>query len=137
MKASGAQPTKNVVTKQHADQFAAAVAFWADVLGLSDWRIVVSEQRSRRKVMAEVIGDFEQRSATIRLGKDFHYTPVTERTLSETALHECLHVFLHELIAFAQADSAQEDIDSAEHRVINVLERLLSNASPLGPSKAA
>jgi hypothetical protein len=44
-----------------------------------------------------------------------------------------LHNFLHELIQFARDDDKQEDIDSAEHRVINVLERVLSNASPLGP----
>jgi hypothetical protein len=126
-------PAKCVVTEQHAEEFRACVVFWADVLGLGDWRIAVSDQRSRRKVMAEVVCDLEQRSATMRLGNDFGRTPVTERSLSDTALHECLHILLHELIQFARDDDKQEDIDSAEHRVINILERVLSNASPLGP----
>lgn len=123
----------NVVTDEHAQQFAACVVFWADVLGLSDWRITVSEVRSRSKVMAEVYKfDLEQRSATIRLGKNWAQMEVTQRNLSDTALHECLHIFLHELIRFAREDGVEEDIGSAEHRVINVLERVLSSASPLG-----
>ncbi len=127
---------KSIVSEEHAQQFAQCVEYWADVLGLSDWRIVVSEVRSRRKVMAEVFQfDLEQRSASIRLGKDFGHNPVTERALSELALHEVLHIFFHEMIQFAQSGGLQEDIDSAEHRLINVLERVLSNASPHGPAK--
>lgn len=124
---------KCVVTEEHARQFASCVIFWADVLGLTDWRIAVSEIRANRRVMAEIYKfDLEQRSATIRLGRDFHYTPVNERSLSDTALHECLHIFLYELLQFARENNVEEDIASAEHRVINVLERVLSNASPLG-----
>lgn len=129
------QPKKNVVTDADVANFGACVKFWQNVLGLNDWRINVSELRSKRDVMAEVFKfDLEQRSATIRVGRDFKYTPVDERSISDTALHECLHIFLYELIAFCEnADSSQTDRDSAEHRVINVLERVLSNASPLGP----
>jgi hypothetical protein len=123
-----------LVTEAHAQQFSACVVYWADVLGLSDWRISVSDKRSTSKVMAEVFKfDLEQRSATIRLGKDFGNNPVTERALSELALHECLHIFFHEMIQFAQSGGLQEDVDSAEHRLINVLERVLSSASPHGP----
>lgn len=128
-------PEKCIVTDAHRDQFSAAVVFWADVLGLGDWRITVSETRASRGVMAEVHKmDLEQRSATIRVGKDFNYTPVTERTISETALHECCHIFLYEFKRICQSDVATEDdIFSVEHRLINVLERRLSAASPLGP----
>jgi uncharacterized tellurite resistance protein B-like protein len=133
------KPTKqnvNPVTDEAAQKFTAAVVFWCDVLGLGDWRIVVSDKRATRRVMAEVYKcDREQRSATIRLGKDFGPMEVTERNLSETALHECLHIFFHELIEFAKSDNASDDdVSSAEHRIINVLERVLSNASPLGPN---
>jgi hypothetical protein len=128
------KPPKNPVTDEHAQQFSACVVFWSDVLGLSDWRITVSETRSKHKVMAEVYKtDLGQRSATIRLGADFVNTEVTERTLSDTALHECLHIFLYEWYSFIKADAPAEDIDSAEHRIINILERRLSDASPLGP----
>jgi hypothetical protein len=128
------KPPQNPVTEIHAQQFAACVVFWADVLGLHDWRVVVSEKRSTRKVMAEVYKfDLEQRSATIRLGTNFGNTEVTERNLSDLALHECLHIFLYELVQFAKENLSEEDISSVEHRIINVLERRLSDASPLGP----
>jgi hypothetical protein len=129
------KPMKNPVTELHAQLFAACVVFWADVLGLNDWRIVVSEVRASGKVMAECYKiDLEQRSATIRLGKDFGPTmEVTQRNLSDLALHECLHIFLYELIQFAKDNLSEEDISSVEHRIINVLERRLSDASPLGP----
>lgn len=127
---------ENPVLQEHAEKFAACVVFWADVLGLSDWRIVVSDVRSTHKVMAEVYKfDLEQRSATIRLGKTFGREEVTDRSLSDTALHECLHIFLYELLQFARENKCEEDIGSAEHRVINVLERRLSDASPLGPER--
>jgi hypothetical protein len=128
------KPPANPVTEEHLQQFAACVVFWADVLGLHDWRVTVSEKRSNRKVMAEVYKfDLEQRSASIRMGRDFGGAEVTERGISDLALHECLHIFFHEMIQFAQSGGLQEDIDSAEHRLINVLERRLSDASPLGP----
>jgi hypothetical protein len=118
---SAKKPPANPVTKAHAQQFSACVDFWANVLGLGDWRVVVS--------------DLEQRSATIRLGADFGPASVTARSLSELALHECLHIFLHEFKEVVQANVTQDDILSAEHRIINVLERRLSDASPLGPKK--
>lgn len=129
-----AKPPANPVTEEHAQQFAACVVFWADVLGLSDWRITVSEKRSPHIVMAEVYKfDLEQRSATIRLGRHWRHTEVTKRNISDTALHECLHIFLFEMLQFARTNANDDDISSAEHRVINVLERRLSDASPLGP----
>jgi hypothetical protein len=121
------KPPANPVSQEAADKFAAYVATWREVLSLGDWRIAVSEKRSSRKVMAEVVKfDLEQRSATIRLGKDFGNVPVTDHNLKETALHEVLHVFFHELITVAQAEGVDADtLSSAEHRCVNVLEKLL------------
>jgi hypothetical protein len=126
-----AKPPANPVSQEAADKFAAYVSNWREVLSMGDWRIAVSEKRATRKVMAEVVKfDLEQRSATIRLGKDFSNTPVTDHNLNETALHEVLHIFLHELITVAQADGVEADtLSSAEHRVINVLEKLLVDRS--------
>jgi hypothetical protein len=126
-----AKPPANPVSQEAADKFAAYVSNWREVLSMGDWRIAVSEKRATRKVMAEVVKfDLEQRSATIRLGKDFSNTPVTDHNLNETALHEVLHIFLHELITVAQADGVDPDtLSSAEHRVINVLEKLLVDRS--------
>ena len=118
---------KNPVSAEHAQKFAAYVANWKDVLGLADWRIAVHEKRANRKVMAEVFKfDLEQRSASIRLGKDWGAEEVTDRTLNETALHEILHVFLFELIETAKLDPEPDILSSVEHRVINVLEKLLT-----------
>ena len=127
------KPTANPVTQEHAQQFGACVVYWADVLGLGDWRIVVSETRSKRAVMAECYKiDLEQRSATIRLGANFGPQEVTERNLSDLALHECTHIFLYEFKEVARAQVSQEDIFSAEHRIVNVLERVLGSI-PFGP----
>jgi hypothetical protein len=117
----------NPVSEEAASKFAAYVATWREVLSLGDWRVAVSEKRSTRKVMAEVVKfDLEQRSATIRLGRDFGAVPVNDETLKETALHEVLHVFLFEVIATAMEEGEDSDrLGSAEHRCINVLEKLL------------
>ena len=121
-----AKPPANPVSQEAADKFTAYVATWREVLSLGDWRIAVSEKRSSRKVMAEVSKfDLEQRSATIRLGKDFGNVPVTDHNLKETALHEVLHIFLHELIETAKETESDDVLGSAEHRCINVLEKLL------------
>jgi hypothetical protein len=119
--------TKNPVPPEAAEEFAGHVENWREALCLMDWRVNVSPVRAG-KVMAQVHkADLEQRMATIRLGKDFGTTPVNEKSLNETALHEMLHVFLHELIETARVPEQDLDvIRSAEHRVINVLERLLS-----------
>lgn len=115
---------KNPVTAEHAEKFAAYVATWQEALSLGDWRIAVAEGRANRKVMAECYKfDLEQRSVSIRLGKDFGNTQVTDSELNKLALHECLHVFFHELIVAAEKPEGP----SLEHRCINVLERLLAD----------
>jgi hypothetical protein len=69
--------------------------------------------------------DSQARLGSYQLG-DFGSTTVNSESLSMTALHECLHVFLFDLISTAQDRAATpEQLDAAEHRVINVLERVL------------
>jgi hypothetical protein len=123
------KPPANPVSAEAAAKFADYVATWREVLSLGDWRIGVHAKPSSRKVMAEVVKfDLEQRMATIKLGKDFGGTQVNDHTLKETALHEVLHVFLYELVKVAMDEGEPNDkVGSAEHRVINVLERLLAD----------
>ena len=118
---------KNPVSPEHAAKFAGHVATWCEALSLGDWRVNVSDGRSNRKVMAEVFKtDLEQRSAAIRLGKDWGAQEVSDLELNKTALHEVLHIFLFELITAAQTKDIDPDtLSSHEHRIINVLERLL------------
>jgi hypothetical protein len=121
------KPPANPVSPEDAAFFGECVRRWQHVLGMHDWRIAVQERRASRKVMAEVSKfDLEQRSASIRLGKDWSGEAVTPEMLDKTALHEVLHIFLHELIETAKVDGQHDDvIGSAEHRVINLLEQLL------------
>jgi hypothetical protein len=65
------------------------------------------------------------RLATYRLG-DFGAEKITPESLDQTALHELLHVFLHDLITVAQdPKSSTEEMETQEHRVVNLLEKLL------------
>ncbi len=114
----------NKPNDEQAKQFDGFVRHWQQVLNLQDWRM---ERGSRpaRGAMACVECDSPARLAIYRLG-DFGSEKITPTSLSHTALHETLHVFLFELVAVAQDPKATpEQLESAEHRVINVLERVL------------
>lgn len=114
----------NKPNDEQAKQFDGFVKHWQQVLNLQDWRM---ERGSRpaRGAMACVECDTAARLAIYRLG-DFGVEAITPASLSNTALHETLHVFLFELISVAQDHKATpEQLESAEHRVINVLERVL------------
>jgi hypothetical protein len=79
--------------------------------------------------MASVEFNEGARLATYRLG-DFGTEEVTPQSLDQTALHELLHVFLHDLITAAQDQkSSVELLEKEEHRVVNLLEKLLSKDS--------
>jgi hypothetical protein len=76
--------------------------------------------------MASVEFNQPARLATYRIG-DFGAEKITPQTLKKTALHECLHVLMHDLIETAtDRGSSAEQIEAAEHRIINVLERILT-----------
>lgn len=120
------QPPRNPVTQEAADLFAMMVHRWQERLNLMDWRIVQSPKRCKGSMGMIVKRDLPARLATYRIGTDFGAEPVTERTVEQTALHELLHVFLYELIEVARDPaSTAEDLETAEHRVVIVLEKLL------------
>jgi len=117
----------NKPNEQQAKQFDEFVRHWQQLLNLQDWRIEKGI-KSARGAMASVECDSPARLAIYRLG-DFGAEAITDSSLSHTALHEVLHIFLYELIAAAQDQKATpEQLESAEHRVINVLERVLGSA---------
>lgn len=120
---------KNTLTKEQQVRFHEYMVAWQQTLSLGNWRIEKSAKPATRGAMAEVIFDAEARMATYRLG-DWQGTEINERSMRETALHEMLHVLLHDLLELAQDRTANGDaIGVAEHGVINVLERLLMEAS--------
>ena len=118
----------NIPTPQDVALFAQSVKKWQQVLSLGDWRIEKGSKPAKA-AMASVEFNASARLATYRLG-DFGAEKITQESLDQTALHELLHVFLHDLVSVAQEPkSSQDEIDMQEHRVINLLEKLLSRDS--------
>tara|TARA_R110000822_G_scaffold44769_5_gene120047 strand:+ start:196 stop:570 length:375 start_codon:yes stop_codon:yes gene_type:complete len=118
----------NIPTPEHAELFAQSVRKWQQVLSLGDWRIERGSKPAK-EAMASVEFNQTARLATYRLG-DFGAEKITPDSLDRTALHELLHIFLHDLLCVAtDPKSSDEEIEMQEHRVINLLENLLSKDS--------
>ena len=118
----------NIPTPENAKLSAESVRKWQQVLNLGDWRIEKGSKPAKQ-AMASVEFNASARLATYRLG-DFGAEKITPESLDKTALHELLHVFLHDLMTVAQdPKSSQDEVEMQEHRVINLLENLLSKDS--------
>jgi hypothetical protein len=114
----------NIPTQQDAELFAKSVKKWQQVLSLGDWRIEKGTKPAKQ-AMASVEFNESARLAVYRLG-DFGAEKITPESLDKTALHELLHIFLHDLMMIAtDPKSSDEDIEMQEHRVINLLENLI------------
>ena len=118
----------NIPTPEDAKLFAQSVRKWQQVLSLGDWRIEKGSKPAK-EAMASVEFNQTARLATYRLG-DFGAEKITPDSLDRTALHELLHIFLYDLMCVAtDPKSSDEEIEMQEHRVINLLENLLSKDS--------
>jgi hypothetical protein len=114
----------NIPTPQDAEIFAKSVKKYQLLLSLGDWRIEKGSKPAKA-AMASVEFNASARLATYRLG-DFGAEKITPESLDKTALHELLHIFLHDLMCVAtDPKSSQEEIEMQEHRVINLLENLI------------
>ena len=118
-------PVKNMPSAEQALLFDQCMWHWQEELSLGDWRIERGSKPAKG-AMASVEFNQPARLATYRIG-DFGAERITPQTLKKTALHECLHVLMHDLIETAtDRGSSAEQIEAAEHRIINVLERILT-----------
>ncbi|NBQ48069.1 MAG: hypothetical protein EBU33_06410 [Sphingobacteriia bacterium] len=116
---------QNIPTTEDAKLFAQSVRKWQEVLSLGDWRIEKGIKPAKA-AMASVEFTPAARLAVYRLG-DFGAEKITPDSLDRTALHELLHIFLHDLMSVAtDPKSSDDDIEMQEHRVINLLENLLT-----------
>jgi hypothetical protein len=116
---------QNIPTTEDAKLFAQSVRKWQEVLSLGDWRIEKGIKPAKA-AMASVEFTPAARLAVYRLG-DFGAEKITPESLDRTALHELLHIFLHDLMSVAtDPKSSDDDIEMQEHRVINLLENLLT-----------
>lgn len=117
----------NPVSAEQAVIFDGFVAKWQARLNLGDWRIERGTKPAKQ-AMASVEFNEPARLVTYRLG-DFGAERITPSSLEKTCIHELLHVRLHDLIATAQDRGATpEQIEAAEHAVVNVFEGLLFEA---------
>ena len=118
----------NIPTPEDALHFAKSVRKWQQVLNLGDWRIEKG-LKPAKNAMASVEFTPTARLAVYRIG-DFGAEKITPESIDKTALHEVLHIFLHDLMTVASdPKSSEEDIEMQEHRIINLLEKLLSKDS--------
>ena len=118
----------NIPTPEDVQLFAQSVKKWQQVLSLGDWRIEKGSKPAK-EAMASVEFNQTARLATYRLG-DFGAEKITSESLDRTALHELLHIFLYDLMCVAtDPKSSDEEIEMQEHRIINLLEHLLSKDS--------
>ena len=118
----------NIPTPEDAQLFAQSVRKWQQVLSLGDWRIEKG-LKPAKQAMASVEFNAAARLAVYRLG-DWGAEKITPSSIDRTALHELLHIFLHDLMTVAQDPRASDDDkEMQEHRIINTLENLLSKDS--------
>jgi hypothetical protein len=118
----------NIPTPEDAQLFAQSVRKWQQILSLGDWRIEKGSKPAKA-AMASVEFNETARLATYRLG-DWGAERISPDSLDRTALHELLHIFLYDLLCVAtDPKSSDEEIEMQEHRVINLLEQLLSKDS--------
>ena len=118
----------NPVPEHAKDAFDYYIKLWQERLGLMDWRIERSLKKPAKRNMAEMLSYLPDRLATYRLADDFGSLPVNERTVEELALHELLHTFLCEVVDQVYYGVDGDALVSAEHRVINTLVKLLTEA---------
>ena len=117
-----AAPAANSPTAQQVKEYAGYLAKWQEKLGLQNWR--VEKSRRRTKAMADMDINYEARLATWAIG-DFGSNEIDSRSLESTALHEMLHVLLYEFWYMTSQDAPIKQLNSVEHAVITVFERLL------------
>ena len=118
----------NIPTPEDAKLFALSVRKWQQVLSLGDWRIEKGSKPAKQ-AMASVEFTPNARLAVYRIG-DFGAEKITPESLDRTALHELLHIFLHDLMVVSQdPKSSDDDREMQEHRIINLLENLISKDS--------
>lgn len=115
--------TRNPVSPEQALLFDGYIAKWQSILNLNDWRIERGIAPAKN-AMASVEFNAPARLATYRLG-DFGAEVITPKSLETTCVHELLHISLYDLMDAVFNRHAPEVIEAAEHRIINLFEKIL------------
>jgi hypothetical protein len=119
--------TKNAPTPEQVKEFEGYLKEYQTLLNLRDWRIEHGVRPASKGTMAEVEIQPEHRLATWYLGQDWGACPVNKKTLRGTALHECLHILLKQLIDACVSRDALA-IAAQEHSIIALLCTVIEEA---------
>lgn len=114
----------NPVTPEDKTRFIGFIEAWQRKLNLLDWRMVCGNKPAKG-AMADVDTELISRMATYRIGDNFGSDEVNAYSLESTACHELLHVLVAEYRGLIEGKADDFTVDSAEHRIIHTLERLL------------
>jgi len=92
------------VSDKHFATFKAACSKWLALLNLGDWQVYF-QKKPMRDYFAETSWNLKGRVATITLNANWNSSlrALTNDTLGESALHECLHLCMAELRGLATA----------------------------------
>lgn len=120
---------KNPLSEADKALFDDEMRKWQVWLNLSNWRVIKSDRKTN--AMSEMFDwDTPNRMARYKIGDDYGVTKVTPHTIEGTAIHEMLHLLLHEPLEVACAEGEYNDtVMGAEHSAIAVLENLLLELS--------
>lgn len=111
------------LTPEQDAEFDRLLAVWQRRLNLLDWRIERGTGRAPG-ALASVTPDFGARLATYRTGAG--WTSTSSEAIEAIVVHELLHVELAELLHLTAAKADADTLESAEHRVIHTLVKLLT-----------
>jgi len=112
-------------TAKHFKVFKEECEKWLKIYGLQRYRVFY-EHDELENCLGGCNTDQPSMQAVIQLGKDWHSNPLNNKEVKIVAFHETTELLLARLHDLATArNSPMEDIHSARHEVIRVLERIL------------
>ena len=103
-------------------EFDRLMVAWQARLNLQDWRIERIPGRAPG-ALASVSPEFAARLAAYRTGLGWQNPTLAD--VEAIVVHELLHVALAELLHLTTSKADADVLESAEHRVINTLVKLL------------
>lgn len=116
----------NPVLAEHKEKFFSYCRKWQDLLGLHRWRVSPSKRTTSHMAELQVDKDEDARLARILIGTDWKSADITDEELEKTALHEILHLFLHDFREACKEEPYNGGrIMAREHEVIHSLEQLI------------
>ena len=114
------------LSQKHYLLFRAECEKWIPVLGLKSWKVYY-QFKKLDDLFANVQWKYSGQVATVTLATDFPKPfDNLEQQIKESALHECLEIFLASICSLAEDRTWDRIVfDKEIHSVIRTLEKLL------------